>query len=538
MKKLIVFLGLFLSVTALFAQIEKPVHWSFSSEKINDTEANVLLTATIDAGWHIYSLKKVDGPIPTSFEFNKSEDYSLIGKVREPKAHSAFDPNFGVQIEWHSTKATFKQRIKFNKPGAVVSGTLEFMVCNDKQCLPPDNIEFKIALDGAAAGKPANAQDVNPGSITSIAPPGTVNIAVGSKNAGDNSVKASPGISSAGNIGGSSGSLWSIFIAGFIGGLAAFFMPCIYPMIPLTISYFTKKSGSRAKTIQSALTYGLSIILIYLALGLLVTFLFGASALNEAASSATFNLLFFAILVIFAISFLGAFEITLPSSLVNKADERSNSGGLIGLFFMAFTLALVSFSCTGPIIGYLLVDSVSNGAYLGPAAGMFGFSLALAIPFTLFAIFPSWLKGLPRSGGWLNTVKVSLGFLELALALKFLSNVDLAYHWQVFDRGIFLVIWIVIFGMLGLYLLGKIRFSHDSGISFLSLPRLFFAMFVLAFTIYMIPGLWGAPLNAISAWLPPPSVRDFNLSAGPSENVKETPGKKYTNLFHAEHEID
>jgi thiol:disulfide interchange protein DsbD len=308
----------------------------------------------------------------------------------------------------------------------------------------------------------------------------------------------------------------------------------------MTVSFFTKQSGSRAKGIRSAIIYGVSIIIIYVALGLLITLIFGASALNEAASSATFNLLFFVALIIFGISFLGAFEITLPSSLVNKMDEKSNQSGFMGLFFMAFTLALVSFSCTGPIIGTLLVDAVSKGSYLGPAIGMLGFSSALAIPFTLFAIFPSWLKEMPKSGGWLNTVKVSLGFLEIALAFKFLSNVDLAYHWGIFNRDIFLIIWIVVFGMWALYLLGKLRLSHDAEINFLSLPRLFFAMFILGFTIYMIPGLWGAPLKGISAWLPPQTTQDFDLySNATSPAVKtETQGKKYAGLFHAPHGLD
>lgn len=349
-----------------------------------------------------------------------------------------------------------------------------------------------------------------------------------------------------GNPHGNHSSLWAIFIAGFIGGLAAFLMPCIYPMVPLTVSFFTKQSGSRAKGISNALLYGLFIIVIYVALGMLVTLLFGASALNEAASSAWFNLIFFAIIIVFAISFLGAFEITLPSRFVNRMDDKSNKGGLIGLFFMAFTLALVSFSCTGPIIGYLLVEAVSNGALLGPALGMLGFSVALAIPFMFFAFFPSMLKEMPRSGGWLNTVKVSLGFLELALAFKFLSNVDLAYHWGLLDREVFLSIWIVIFGLFGLYLLGKLRFAHDSDTPYLGIPRLFLAIVVLSFTVYMVPGLWGAPLKALSAWLPPSPTQDFNLhrisgmvgtsvgSATPIQGVV----KKYGDVFHAPHGLD
>ncbi|MBK1440538.1 thioredoxin family protein [Parapedobacter sp. ISTM3] len=336
--------------------------------------------------------------------------------------------------------------------------------------------------------------------------------------------------------------LWGIFIAGIIGGFAAFLMPCIYPMVPLTVSFFTKQSGTRARGIGNALLYGLFIIVIYVALGMLVTLVFGASALNEAASSAWFNLLFFVIIIIFAISFLGAFEITLPSRFVNKMDEKSNKGGLLGLFFMAFTLALVSFSCTGPIIGYLLVEAVSKGALLGPAMGMLGFSVALAIPFMLFAFFPSLLKEMPKSGGWLNTVKVSLGFLELALAFKFLSNVDLAYHWRILDREVFLSIWIVIFGLFGLYLLGKLKFSHDSDVPFLSIPRLFFAIAVLSFTVYMIPGLWGAPLKALSAWLPPSPTQDFNLHqarlAGATPQASAGIAKKYGDLFHAPHGID
>lgn len=531
MKKLLIFLGLCLITWNVSAQIDNPVRWSFAAEKLNDTEANLKFTAAIDMGWHIYSLNKPgEGLIPTSFKFTKSSDYSLVGNVIEPKPESAFDPNLKMQISWHSGKVVFTQKIKVKNPAAVVSGVLEFVVCNDSKCLPPEEVEFKIPLGGSSA----KTTDT-----TKTAVSASTDKPAGSTTTSDSA--QSPGkISSAQADLTSSRSLWGIFIAGFIGGLAAFFMPCIYPMIPLTISYFTKKSGSRARAVQSAFVYGLSIITIYVSLGLLVTFLFGASALNEAASSATFNLLFFVMLVIFAVSFLGAFEITLPSSLVNKADEKSNSSGLTGLFFMAFTLALVSFSCTGPIIGYLLVDTVSKGTYLGPAVGMFGFSFALAIPFTLFATFPSWLKELPKSGSWLNTVKVSLGFLELALALKFLSNVDLAYHWNVFDRDIFLVLWIIIFGMLGFYLLGKISLSDDDKTSYLSLPRLFISMTVLAFTVYMIPGLWGAPLKGISAWLPPQATQDFDLfsNRSSSDNVQETSGKRYSNLFHAPHGLD
>jgi len=327
--------------------------------------------------------------------------------------------------------------------------------------------------------------------------------------------------------------LWSIFGAGFLGGLAALFMPCIFPMLPLTVSYFTKKAHSKAKAVRAASFYGLSIMVIYVVLGLAITVLFGADALNSLATNGIFNLLFFGLLVVFAASFLGAFELNLPSRWVNKIDAQADKSGWAGIFFMAATLSLVSFSCTGPIIGTLLVQAAVSGALLGPAIGMFGFSLALAIPFTLFATFPSLLASLPKSGGWLNSVKVVLGFLELALALKFLSNVDLAYHWHWFDREVYLVLWIVIFALLGVYLLGKLKLSHDSDLPFISVPRLFLAIVVFAFTLYMVPGLWGAPLKSISAFLPPQATQDFDLytpTLGISHN-SDTVKRKYAELF-------
>jgi thiol:disulfide interchange protein len=309
--------------------------------------------------------------------------------------------------------------------------------------------------------------------------------------------------------------LWEIFLAGLAGGFIAVLMPCIYPLLPLTVSFFTKKAGSRANGILHSFIYGLSIIVIYVALGMLISILFGSDALNELATNGIFNIFFFLLLVVFGISFLGAFEITLPSSLGNKLDANADKGGVTGLFFMAATLVVVSFSCTGPIIGTLLVDSASKGDRLAPAVGMLGFSIALALPFTAFALFPSALKSLPKSGGWLNSVKVILGFLELAFALKFLSNVDLAYHWNWFDREIFLSLWIAIGLLMGLYLIGKIKFSHDSDVSYLSIPRTFFAIITFAFVVYMIPGLWGAPLKSISAFLPPMATQDFDLSQTP-----------------------
>lgn len=335
-------------------------------------------------------------------------------------------------------------------------------------------------------------------------------------------------------------SLWGIFIAGILGGFAAFIMPCIFPMVPLTVSYFTKQSGTRAKGISQAVLYGLFIIVIYVALGMLVTILFGSTALNELSTNGVFNFLFFLLLIVFAASFLGAFEIQLPSSFVNKIDAKSDKGGFVGLFFMSFSLALVSFSCTGPIIGTLLVEAAANGERLGPAIGMLGFSIALALPFVLFALFPSMLNSLPKSGGWLNSVKVVLGLLELALALKFLSNVDLAYHWNWLDREVFLALWIAIFGLMGLYLIGTIRFANDSRLEFLSVPRTLFAVVVFSFVIYMVPGLWGAPLKSISAFLPPSATQDFDLSniqiAGVSgtgnTSGKSSETRKYYEIFH------
>ncbi|MNK73437.1 Thiol:disulfide interchange protein DsbD precursor [compost metagenome] len=329
--------------------------------------------------------------------------------------------------------------------------------------------------------------------------------------------------------------LWGIFIAGFVGGLAALLMPCIFPMLPLTVSFFTKGS-EKGKAFGRAALYGFFIILIYVVLGLLVTVIFGADALNNLSTNGIFNFFFFLLLVVFAASFLGAFEITLPSSWVNKMDANSDKGGVAGLFFMAGTLALVSFSCTGPIIGTLLVQAATTGALLGPAIGMFGFSLALAIPFALFALFPSAMQKLPKSGGWLNSVKVVLGFLELAFALKFLSNVDLAYHWEWFDREIFLALWIVIFGMMGIYLLGKLKFSHDSPLNSISVPRLFLATIVLAFTVYLIPGMWGAPLRSVSAFLPPQETQDFDLYTSgllTGKSATNDGPHKYADKFHA-----
>jgi len=511
MKKLLTIIACLVHV-ATFAQIDTPVHWTFAASPAGDHQVEITATARIDEGWHLYSqFLDEGGPVPTSFRFINNQDYYLVNGVTEsPAARQGYDSTFQMTILYHEKSVTFKQLITYIDPATHVKGLVHYMVCSGQKCLPPADLNFEIAVDPkmAAAG----------------------NTAAMSK---DNTIPVKPD-----TVTGSNNSILSIFLAGFLGGLTAFFLPCIYPMVPLTVSFFTKRSGTRSQGIRVALIYGCSIIVIYVGLGLLITAIFGASALNEAASSAAFNLLFFVILLVFALSFLGAFEITLPSVFVNKIGRQSEKGGGIGLFFMAFTLALVSFSCTGPLIGTLLVEAVSKGSYLGPASGMFGFSLALALPFTLFAIFPSWLKGLPKSGGWLNTVKVTLGLLELALAFKYLSNVDLAYHWGLLSRDLFLVIWIIIFGVLAFYLLGKIRLSHDAEVQALSIPRLLLAMLVLVFTVYLIPGLFGAPLKGISGWLPPQQTQEFTLSAVAPAKQEGRSTHKYAGLFHAPENID
>ncbi|WP_223653222.1 protein-disulfide reductase DsbD family protein [Hymenobacter psoromatis] len=571
-------LGLLLSLaTPAAAQIERPVTWTFAAKPGAAGEATLTATATIAGNWHIYSQFIEDGgPVATSFAFTPSPDYELVGKVAEsPVPVKAFEKAFNMTIAYFPKRAVFSQKIRLKAPQTTVKGTVTFMVCNDEKCLPPDDLDFSIDAKGAAAPAakaaptPPTPAKAAPAAATAVAatktraaaptkpaptPPAPADTAVFRPEAGpapmlapvvaDSATAAAPAVPKATAAAvaapANSQSMWAIFLAGFLGGLAALLMPCIFPLLPFTVSYFTKGNHSRAGAVGRAAFYGLSIIFIYVALGLLVTVLFGADALNDLATSGAFNLVFFALLLVFAASFLGAFELTLPSSWINKTDTQADKGGLVGIFFMAATLALVSFSCTGPIIGTLLVQAAATGQLLGPAVGMFGFSLALALPFTLFALFPSGLKALPKSGGWLNSVKVVLGFLELALALKFLSNVDLAYHWQWFDREVFLSLWIIIFALLGFYLLGKIRFSHDSPVEYVSLPRLFMAIIVLAFTTYLVPGLWGAPLQAVAGFLPPQHTQDFDLytptlgggvGAGPAAAPHEQ--HRYGDLFHA-----
>ncbi len=516
---------LFFSLAIAKAQILKPVKWSFNLNRINDCEAELIFKAKIDKGFHVYSqfLENNDGPVATSFTFDKSSDYSPLGKVEEGTPKEEYDPNFEMKLKFFDNEATFKQRIKINNLKKFeVKGYLNFMVCDESRCLPPEDVDFTFQLTDAP-GKPCVSST---GAIEQIKPEEKVERLV----LNDTARVADTVVSSKEVVPGTSEKvqtdkgeekaalgIWGVFVAGFIGGLLALLTPCVFPMIPLTVSFFTKRSGTRKKGLVNAVIYGLSIILIYVTLGMLITLSLGPDALNAMASNVFVNMAFFIIFVIFATSFLGAFEITLPASWVNKADSASEKGGLIGIFFMAFTLSLVSFSCTGPIIGTLLVQAAVGGNILSPTIGMIGFSTALALPFGLFAAFPGWLNSLPKSGGWLNSIKVVLGFLELALALKFLSNVDLAYHWGILTREVFIAIWIVIFSLLGFYLLGKLKFSHDSDLKHISIPRVMFGILVFSFVVYLIPGMFGAPLKIISGF-PPPNFYNEGWSLG-SESI-------------------
>lgn len=511
MKHRITTIALLLLFTlGLNAQIFEPVTWSFSSNKINEKEYELLFTAKIDLHWHLYSQDIPMTPPATTFTFKQNSDYELVGNVSEESVViEEFDPNFEMTLKYFANEAVFRQKVKFTGEGAVVTGFVEFMSCDDTKCLPPAEVDFKFTL-----GNPSQRGEQGSEVVKKETKSGSTN-----KISYDESTSTwEPVIDQVKNFNPDGNkkeakTWWYIFIAGFIGGLIALVTPCVWPIIPMTVSFFIKRSdNNRGKGIRDAMLYGFSIIVIYVALGLGITLIFGADALNALSTSAFFNILFFLLLVVFAAAFFGAFELTLPSKWTNAMDQKADStSGILSIFFMAFTLALVSFSCTGPIIGTLLVEAAVSGEHMGPFLGMLGFSLALAIPFTVFAIFPSWLQSMPKSGGWLNSVKVVLGFLELALAFKFLSVADLAYHWGILDREVFLVFWIVIFVLLGMYLLGKIKFAHDSDVPFLSVTRLFLATISLAFAMYMVPGLWGAPLKAISAFAPPLSTQDFSL---------------------------
>ncbi|MDR3340829.1 MAG: thioredoxin family protein [Candidatus Symbiothrix sp.] len=526
---------IFLSFSAIIhAQMMEPVKWT---SQINDS-GEIVFQAKIENGWHLYDMNLPDdGPIPTAFNFEEIKGAELIGKVvTKSKIVSQYDNMFKMTIRWFGENPTFTQKLKItDKDNFLISGSIDYMACNDQSCVPGEetfNFTAKDVPTQLITAKNVEKNTVSPETIAPAIPEEKEEPATAAADSlhltATESVPETVALADYwqpvitelqlfGEQVSSSDKSWLlIFIVGFGGGLLALLTPCVWPIIPMTVSFFLKRAKTnRKKAISDALTYGFSIIVIYLLLGLIITAIFGASALNDLSTNAVFNLLFFALLVVFAISFFGAFELVLPSSWTNKMDSKAESTtGLISIFFMAFTLVLVSFSCTGPIIGTLLVEAAGMGSIAGPAIGMFGFSLALAIPFALFALFPSWLQNLPKSGGWLNAVKVVLGFLELALALKFLSVADLAYGWGLLDREVFLVIWIVLFVLLGIYLLGKIKFAHDSDLPYVPVPRLFLAIISFAFAIYMIPGLWGAPLKAISAFSPPLYTQDFSLYHG------------------------
>lgn len=542
MKKLFSILLLVFVTLAVQAQIHQPVKWKIKLEDSKTAEKEIVFTATIEKGWHLYDMNLPEGgPVSTSFTFETLQGAELIGQpVSNIKPTVVYDEQFAMDLRWFPGAVTFTQKVKILDPKKFkIEGEVEFMVCNDETCLPPDRESFAFDSKNTKLTLPTEAPVVEKEDVTKEQPDTNLVVEEGKTLttpdpvAKEEKVIVNP--EKITNTLTNDAALWTpvidelkafgdttvtatdtswlfIFFAGFLGGLIALLTPCVWPMIPMTVSFFLKRTKDRKKAIRDALTYGLSIIVIYLVMGLLITGIFGASALNDLSTNAIFNIIFFLLLVVFAISFFGAFEMVLPASWTTKLDSKADSTtGILSIFFMSFTLVLVSFSCTGPIIGTLLVQAASMGTAVGPAIGMFGFALALSIPFSLFAIFPNMLQSMPKSGGWLNSVKVVLGFLELALALKFLSVADLAYGWRLLDREVFIVLWIVIFVLLGFYLLGKIKFSHDSDVKYVSVPRLFMAIISFGFAVYMVPGLWGAPLKSISAFAPPLYTQDFSL---------------------------
>jgi len=526
------------------SQVLTPVKWSFSVDQPKPGEATLLLIANIDPNWHLYSQDiPPNGPIPTSFRFNKSADYMLVGNVMEPKPIVENDPNFDMVLKYFSDKPVFRQKIKvLSSKDFSITGSLEFMCCDDKQCIPPEEVEFSFNIKGNPVTTVTNVTNDTAKTIQAVI---VKNFDSLQKQADDKILRTTEADTAADK------SLLWFFIISFLAGLAAIVTPCVFPMIPMTVTFFMHDTTSKRKARFEAIVYGLSIVVIYTVIGTIVAVTLGANFANFLSTHWLPNVFFFLIFVVFAASFLGMFEITLPGWLVNKADKKADKGGYTGAFFMAFTLVLVSFSCTGPIVGAILVKS-AGGAVLMPIIGMLGFSLAFALPFALFAFFPSWLAGLPKSGGWLNSVKVVLGFLELALGLKFLSIADQTYHWGILDREVYLAFWIVIFTLMGFYLLGKLKFNHDSDLPFISVPRITLAIITFAFVIYMIPGMWGAPLKALSGYLPPQTSMDFDLNTIIQREIRQvnaggglvTPettlcGKsKYSDFLHLPHGLE
>ena len=537
MRKILSICLLLIAVVAQ-AQIQEPVKFKSELKTLAAGEAEIVFTATIDKGWHVYSTDLGDGgPISATFNVEKISGATVVGKLQpKGKEIASYDKLFEMNVRYFESTAQFVQKLKLTGGDYKIEGFLEFGACNDENCLPPTQVEFNFsgkaeAAKGAAVTTPAEkvtvpAEDTKPETQTASqtetpADTASTGIIGGADGPTDINVAGNidlwkPVINDLQSYGETTSqddmSWFYIFITGFLGGLLALFTPCVWPIIPMTVSFFLKRSKDKKKGIRDAWTYGASIVVIYVTLGLAITLIFGASALNALSTNAVFNILFCLMLVVFAASFFGAFELTLPSKWSNAVDSKAEAtSGLLSIFLMAFTLSLVSFSCTGPIIGFLLVQVSTTGSVVAPAIGMLGFAIALALPFTLFALFPSWLKSMPKSGGWMNVIKVTLGFLELAFALKFLSVADLAYGWRILDRETFLALWIVLFALLGFYLLGKIKFPHDDDDTKVGVGRFFMALFSLAFAVYMVPGLWGAPLKAVSAFAPPMQTQDFNL---------------------------
>lgn len=513
-----------LSVAAS-AQMQAPVHFSVSQKKVAADVVEVIFSGKIDAGWHVYSTGlPADGPISATVTTEKAEGAKATGTAgHRGNEINKFDNLFGMNLRFFENSVTFYQRYKITGKTYHIKGYLEYGSCNDEMCMPPMQVEFDFKGEGpadapATAATETAAEEKTAADTTAIADTtATDTAAIANVTETDRGLLWKPVIEELQTLNGTEGSAdhsWIyIFLMGFVGGLVALFTPCVWPIIPMTVSFFLKRAKDKKKGIRDAITYGAAIVVIYLALGLAITAIFGASSLNALATNAVFNIFFFLLLVVFALSFFGWFELTLPSSWTNKVDSKaSTTSGLLSIFLMAFTLTLVSFSCTGPIIGFLLVEVSTSGSIAGPAVGMLGFAIALALPFTLFALFPTWLKQAPKSGSWMNMIKVTLGFIELAFALKFFSVADLAYGWGLLDREVFLALWIVIFGMLGLYLIGLLKFKSDGDErKAMPVPCIMLGMISLAFTVYMIPGLWGAPCKAVSAFAPPMNTQDFNL---------------------------
>ena len=516
MTKRLFFCWLLTAILAMpvLAQIQEPVKFNSELKRISETEAEIVLNAVIDKGWHVYSTELGDdGPISATFNVDNISGAEVDGKLH-PQGNEIeeMDPIFEMKVRFFESKATFVQKIKITDEKFSIKGYLEYGACNDENCLPPTSVDFEFSgtanVASISAGNDNKTVEDNAPSAIALTP-----LKIGATDKIDYWKPVINELNSFGEHTGEESMSWIyIFLTGLAGGLLALFTPCVWPIIPMTVSFFLKRTKDKKKGIRDAWTYGASIVVIYLTLGLAITLIFGASALNALSTNAVFNILFCLMLLVFAASFFGAFEITLPSKWSNAVDSKAEqTTGLLSIFLMAFTLSLVSFSCTGPIIGFLLVEVSTTGSVVAPAIGMLGFAIALALPFTLFALFPSWLKSMPKSGGWMNVIKVTLGFLELAFALKFLSVADLAYGWRILDRETFLALWIVIFALLGMYLLGKIKFPHDDDEQKVSVPRFFLALISLSFAAYMVPGLWGAPLKAVSAFAPPMQTQDFNL---------------------------